>query len=88
MTEENHAYRRTGDPQHIPTTADRCNVVPSDNSTQQRGVDYTCARVSKMARYRIWITMSPERATLLPSLEVCEGDAGYLATLTHRHMGL
>ena len=58
-----------------------------DPFRQNRGVDYTCARMSKMARYRLWIPISLERVNHLQTLEVCEEDAGYLATLSHRYMG-
>jgi hypothetical protein len=55
---------------------------------QDRGVAHAGARVPKMAKRCFWVTTSPESATLLQSQNTSEGDAGCLATLAHRHMGL
>ena len=52
-----------------------------------RGVANAGARVSKMARRRVWITASPESAAFLHGQEACEGDAGCLATLSYRRIG-
>ena len=53
-----------------------------------RAVAYAGARVPKLAKHRFWVTTSPEFATLLHSPYTCEGDAGHLASLSHRRKGL
>ncbi|KAI0261578.1 hypothetical protein BGY98DRAFT_47148 [Russula aff. rugulosa BPL654] len=40
-----------------------------------------------MARHRLCLTTSPQSATSRHSHEFCGVNAGYLATLAHRHMG-
>jgi hypothetical protein len=51
-------------------------------------VAYTGARVSKMAKRRLFVTTSPEFATSLLTQDACEEDAGYLAILAHRYTPL
>jgi hypothetical protein len=41
-----------------------------------------------MAQGRLWVTMTPESATLLQSRNTSAGDAGRLATLAYRRNGL
>ena len=49
---------------------------------------YAGARVSKMAKRCFRVTTPAESATSLRNLEAREGDAGYLAVIAYRHMGL
>ena len=49
---------------------------------------YTGARMSKMAKRRLWVTTAPEFETSLHTQDACEEDAGCVATLAHRYTPL